>query len=77
MPSGRDVLPAFGHAEVQWALTEARHARVGHTQGIIDHAREAALANGAARVTDLFLAMTPAADFSQDSIEMYFEMLTE
>jgi hydrogenase nickel incorporation protein HypA/HybF len=49
---------------------------LGITQGIIDHAREAALASGAARVTDLFLAMTPAADFSQDSIEMYFEMLT-
>jgi len=49
---------------------------LGITQGIVDHAREAARANGAVRVTDLFLAMTPAADFSQDSIEMYFEMLT-
>jgi Zn finger protein HypA/HybF involved in hydrogenase expression len=49
---------------------------LGITQGIIDHAREAARTNGAVRVTDLFLAMTPAADFSQDSIEMYFEMLT-
>jgi Zn finger protein HypA/HybF involved in hydrogenase expression len=48
---------------------------LGITQGIIDHAREAAQANGAVRVTDLYLAMTPAADFAQDSIEMYFEML--
>ena len=48
---------------------------LGITQGIIDRAREAGEANGARRVTDLFLTMTPAADFSQDSIEMYFEML--
>jgi Zn finger protein HypA/HybF involved in hydrogenase expression len=48
---------------------------LGITQGIIDRAREAAQANGGRRVTDLFLAMTPAADFSQESIEMYFEML--
>ena len=48
---------------------------LGITQGIIDRAREAAQANGALRVTDLFAAMTPAADFTQDSIEMYFEML--
>ena len=50
---------------------------LGITQGIIDRAREAALANGALRVTDLYLTMTPAADFSQDSIEMYFEMLAD
>ena len=48
---------------------------LGITQGIIDRARDAAQANGALRVTDLYLTMTPAADFSQDSIEMYFEML--
>jgi len=48
---------------------------LGITQGIIDRAREAAQANAAMRVTDLYLTMTPAADFSQDSIEMYFEML--
>ena len=48
---------------------------LGITQGIIDRAREAAEANGARKVTDLYLVMTPAADFSQDSIEMYFEML--
>jgi hydrogenase nickel insertion protein HypA len=48
---------------------------LGITQGIIDRAREAAVANGAHRVTDLYLTMTPAADFSQESIEMYFEML--
>jgi Zn finger protein HypA/HybF involved in hydrogenase expression len=48
---------------------------MGITQGIIDRAREAAQANGALRVTDLYLTMTAAADFRQDSIEMYFEML--
>ena len=48
---------------------------LGITQGIIDRAREAAEANGARRVTDVYLAMTPAADFTQESIEMYFEML--
>ena len=48
---------------------------LGITQGIIDRAREAALANGAHRVAGLYLVMTPAADFTQDSIEMYFEML--
>ena len=48
---------------------------LGITQGIIDRAREAAQANGALRVTGLFLTMTAAADFSRDSIEMYFEML--
>jgi hydrogenase nickel incorporation protein HypA/HybF len=49
---------------------------LGITQGIIDRARETAVANGARAVTGLYLVMTPAADFSQDSIEMYFEMLT-
>lgn len=48
---------------------------LGITQGIIDRAREAALANGARRVSDLYIVMTPAADFTRDSIEMYFEML--
>ncbi len=48
---------------------------LGITQGIIDRAREAAKANGALRVTDLYLTMTAAADFKQESIEMYFEML--
>jgi len=50
---------------------------LGITQGIIDRARGTAQQNGARRVTDLFLVMTPAADFTQDSIEMYFEMLTD
>jgi hydrogenase nickel incorporation protein HypA/HybF len=50
---------------------------LGITQGIIDRAREAAQANGALRVTDLYVVMTPAADFTQDSIEMYFEMLAD
>lgn len=50
---------------------------LGITQGIIDRARDAAVANGALKVSDLYLTMTPAADFTFDSIEMYFEMLTE
>lgn len=50
---------------------------LGITQGIIDRARETALASGASRVSDLYLVMTPAADFKQESIEMYFEMLTD
>jgi len=49
---------------------------MGITQGIIDRAREAAVANGARKVARLHLVMTPAADFTEDSIEMYFEMLT-
>jgi hydrogenase nickel incorporation protein HypA/HybF len=48
---------------------------LGITQGIIDRARDAARAAGARRVTALYLTMTPAADFTQESIEMYFEML--
>jgi Zn finger protein HypA/HybF involved in hydrogenase expression len=50
---------------------------LGITQGIIDRAREAAVANGAHKVTDLYLTMTAAADFTFESIEMYFEMLTD
>ncbi len=50
---------------------------LGITQGIIDRARETAQRHGARKVTDVFLAMTPAADFTQESIEMYFEMLTD
>ena len=49
---------------------------LGITQGIIDRAREMALANGGRRVVGLYLLMTPAADFTQDSIEMHFERLT-
>ena len=48
---------------------------LGITQGIIDRAREAAQKAGGRRVTDLFITVTAAADFSQESIEMYFEML--
>ena len=50
---------------------------LGITQGIIDRAREAAQKAGGRRVTDLFITVTAAADFSQESIEMYFEMLTD
>jgi Zn finger protein HypA/HybF involved in hydrogenase expression len=48
---------------------------LGITQGILDRAREAAVAHGARKVAGVYLVMTPAADFSQESIEMYFEML--
>jgi len=50
---------------------------LGITQGIVDRAREAATQAGAAKVTDLFLTITPAADFQPESIEMYYEMLTD
>jgi len=49
---------------------------LGITQGILDRAREAAVAHGAERVTRLFLVTTPAADFTEDAIRMYFAMLT-
>jgi len=49
---------------------------LGITQGIIDRAREAARSEGAARVDFLYLTITPAADFTRESIEMYFAMLT-
>lgn len=48
---------------------------LGITQGIIDRAREAATEAGGIRIRRLYVAMTPAADFTQESIEMYFEML--
>jgi len=48
---------------------------LGITQGIIDRAREGAQQAGAKRVTDLFVTVTPAADFTTESIEMYYEML--
>ena len=35
---------------------------LGITQGIIDRAREAAVANGARKVAGLSIVMTPAAD---------------
>ena len=49
---------------------------LGITEGIIQRAREAAQEAGGLRVTDLYLMITPATDFTVDSIEMYFEMLT-
>lgn len=49
---------------------------LGIAQGILDRAREVALENGAARVTDLHVALTPAADFTEDALSMYFELLT-
>ena len=48
---------------------------LGITQGIIDRARTAATEAGGVGVKRLYLAITPAADFTVDSIEMYFEML--
>jgi hydrogenase nickel incorporation protein HypA/HybF len=50
---------------------------LGITQGILDRAREAAVENGAKRVTEVHVVMTPAADFTEDSIRMYYTMLTE
>jgi Zn finger protein HypA/HybF involved in hydrogenase expression len=50
---------------------------LGITQGIVDRAREAAAGAGAVKVTDLYLTITPAADFTSESIEMYYEMLTD
>jgi len=50
---------------------------LGITQGIVDRAREAAVANGAKKVTDVYVLMTPAADFTEDSIAMFFEMMTQ
>jgi hydrogenase nickel incorporation protein HypA/HybF len=50
---------------------------LGITEGIIARAREAAQGAGGVKVTDLYLAVTPAADFTRDSIEMYFDMLTQ
>ena len=50
---------------------------LGITEGIIQRAREAAQAAGGVRITDVYLTITPAADFTVDSIEMYFEMLTD
>jgi Zn finger protein HypA/HybF involved in hydrogenase expression len=54
---------------------EADVHELGITQGILDKAKAAAQAEGAVGVSRLYVAMTPAADFTQDSIEMYFEML--
>jgi Zn finger protein HypA/HybF involved in hydrogenase expression len=50
---------------------------LGITQGIIDRARDAAVERDAKRITDVYILMTPAADFTEDSIIMYFEMLTQ
>jgi hydrogenase nickel incorporation protein HypA/HybF len=50
---------------------------LGITQGIIERAREAALKESAVKVRRLHLILTPAADFSSESIEMYFAMLSE
>ena len=50
---------------------------LGITQGIVDRARDAAVDNGAKSVTEVHVVMTPAADFTEDSIRMYFSMLTE
>lgn len=50
---------------------------LGITQGIVDRAREAAVAGEAKRITDVYVVMTPAADFTEDSVAMYFELLTQ
>jgi hydrogenase nickel incorporation protein HypA/HybF len=66
------VVELWGGPATEWRSTVHE---LGITQGIIDRARDAAAANGARKVAGLYLLMTPAADFTQDSIEMYFEML--
>jgi Zn finger protein HypA/HybF involved in hydrogenase expression len=50
---------------------------LGIAQAIVDRAREAALAHGARHVSDMYLAMTPAADFTEDALAMYLELLTQ
>ena len=50
---------------------------LGITQGIVDRARDAAVEGGAKQVTDVSIVMTPVADFTEDSIAMYFAMLTQ
>ena len=50
---------------------------LGITQGIIDRARDAAVESNAKKITDVYVVMTPAADFTEDSIVMYFGMLTD
>ena len=50
---------------------------LGITQGIVDRARDAAVEGGATQVTDVSIVMTPVADFTEDSIAMYFAMLTQ
>ena len=50
----------------------ARH-HPGHHRS---RARGGAWRRSATKVTDLFVIITPAADFTQESIEMYFEMLS-
>jgi len=50
---------------------------LGITQGIVDRAREAAQRDGARVVTEVHIVMTPAADFTEESVRMYFEMLTQ
>jgi Zn finger protein HypA/HybF involved in hydrogenase expression len=50
---------------------------LGITQGIVEHVREAAAQANAVKVTDVYFTITPAADFTTESIEMYYEMLTD
>ena len=50
---------------------------IGITQGIIDRAREAAVQNGAERITEVHIVITPVADFTEDALQMFFTMLTE
>lgn len=59
-----------------WEKGDVVH-ELGITQGIIDRARDAAVENDAKKVTDVYVVMTPAADFAEDSIDMYFTMLTQ
>lgn len=50
---------------------------LGIAEGILDRAREAAQANGVARVRTLFVTLTTAADFAPETLTMYVEMLSD
>jgi hydrogenase nickel incorporation protein HypA/HybF len=50
---------------------------LGITEDIFHHARDAAVERGAKRITDVYVVMTPAADFTEDSVRMYFTMLAQ
>lgn len=44
---------------------------------LIAHAREAAVQNGATKVTEVHVVMTPAADFTEEALVTHFELFTQ
>ncbi|MEZ5125526.1 MAG: hydrogenase maturation nickel metallochaperone HypA [Thermoleophilia bacterium] len=50
---------------------------LGITQGILDRAAMVAREHGAERVSDIYVTMTSAADFTEEALAMYFEMLVD